>query len=238
VIRRFQSALRGLRFAQVPVVVALRGRVLGGGCEMALAADRVQAAAETYAGLVELGVGLIPAGGGSTEMARRAAELNPGGTWGDSFPAFAAAFETVATARVSTSAAEARRLRLLRAEDGITADPDLVVADAVAVARTRAETGHRPPLDLPIHVAGRRGIAAAESLTHNQLAAGYISAYDRELALALARVMSGGDVAEGTEVAAQHLLDLERETFLRLLGQPKTRDRIRHTLRTGKPLRN
>lgn len=238
VVRRFQAVTRGLRAAEVPVVVALRGRVLGGGCEIALYADRVQAAAETYMGLVELGVGLIPAGGGTTEMARRAAERNPGGTWGDAFPAFAATFETIATARVSTSAAEARRLGMLRAEDGITADPDRVLADAATVARSLAETGYRPPLDRPIRVAGRRGIAAAESLTHNQLAADYISAYDRELALALARVMSGGEVAEGTEVAPGYLLDLERETFLRLLGRQETRDRIRHTLRTGKPLRN
>ncbi len=238
VTRRFQAAMRGLRRAQVPVVVAIRGRVLGGGAEIAVAGDRVQAAAETYMGFVELGMGLIPAGGGSTEMARRAAERDPGGTWSDAFPAFAQAFEAIATAKVSTSAADARRLGLLRPQDGTSADPDRVVADAVTVARALAETGYRPSLERPIRVLGRRGIAAAESLTHNQLAGGYVSAYDRELAVALARVMCGGDVAEGTEVSADHLLDLERETFLRLLGQAKTRDRIRGFLRTGKPVRN
>ncbi len=238
VTRRFQAAMRGLRRAQVPVVIAIRGRVLGGGAEIAVAGDRVQAAAETYMGFVELGMGLIPAGGGSTEMARRAAERDPGGTWSDAFPAFAQYFEAIATAKVSTSAADARRLGLLRPHDGISADPDRVVADAVTVARALAETGYRPSLERPVRVLGRRGIAAAESLTHNQLAGGYVSAYDRELALALARVMCGGDVAEGSEVSADHLLDLERETFLRLLGQAKTRDRIRGFLRTGKPVRN
>ena len=238
VVRRFQTTGRAFRSAQVPVVVAIRGRVLGGGAELAVAGDRVQAAAETYMGFVELGMGLIPAGGGSTEMARRAAERDPGGTWADAFPAFAAAFEAIATAKVSTSAADARRLGLLRPEDGISADPDRVIADAITVARALAETGYRPPLDRPIRVLGRRGIAAAESLTHNQLSGGYVSAYDRELAVSLARVMCGGDVPEGTEVGADHLLDLERETFLRLLGQAKTRDRIRGFLRTGKPVRN
>jgi 3-hydroxyacyl-CoA dehydrogenase len=238
VTRRFQSAMRGLRRASVPVVVAVRGRVLGGGAEIAVAGDRVQAAAETYMGFVELGMGLIPAGGGSTEMARRAAACDAGGTWGDAFPAFARAFEAIATAKVSSSAQDARRIGLLRAEDGISMDPGRVVADALSVAHTLLRTGYRPALERPIRVLGRRGIAAAESLTHNQLAGGYISAYDRELAVSLARVMCGGDVAEGTEVGPDHLLDLERETFLRLLGQPKTRDRIRHFLRAGKPLRN
>jgi len=238
VIRRFQSAMRGLRHATVPTVVAVRGRVLGGGAEIAVAGDRVQAAAETYIGFVELGMGLIPAGGGSTEMARRAVEQNPGGTWGDAFPSFARTFELIATAKVSTGARDARRMGLLRGEDGVSADPDRVVADALTVGRALLETGYRPPLERSVRVLGRRGIAAAESLTHNQLAGRYISGYDRELALALARVMCGGDVAEGTEVSADHLLDLERETFLRLLGQAPTRDRIRHFLRTGKPLRN
>ncbi len=236
--RRFQATTRGLRQASVPVVVAIRGRVLGGGAEIAVAGDRTQAAAETYIGFVELGMGLIPAGGGSTEMARRAAAANPGGTWGDAFPAFARAYEAIAAAKVSTGAEDARRLGLLRPEDGVSVDPDRVVADALTVARSLLETGYRPPVERPIPVLGRRGIAAAESLTWNQLSGGYISEYDRELALSLARVMCGGDVAEGTEVDAEHLLGLERETFLRLLGQAKTRERIRHFLKAGKPLRN
>ena len=236
--RRFQATTRGLRQASVPVVVGVRGRVLGGGAEIAVAGDRTQAAAETYVGFVELGMGLIPAGGGSTEMARRAAAANPGGTWGDAFPAFARAFEAIATAKVSTGAEDARRLGLLRAEDAVSVDPDRVVADALTVGRALLETGYRPPIERPIPVLGRRGIAAAESLTWNQLVGGYISEYDRELALSLARVMCGGDVAEGTEVDAEHLLGLERETFLRLLGQAKTRERIRHFLKAGKPLRN
>jgi 3-hydroxyacyl-CoA dehydrogenase len=189
-------------------------------------------------GFVELGMGLIPAGGGSTEMARRAAEADPGGTWGDAFPAFARRFESIATAAVSTSAAEARGMGLLRPEDAISIDPDRVIADAVTIARGLLETGYRPALERPVRVLGRRGLAAAESLTHNQLAGHFMSEYDRLLALELARVMSGGDVGEGTQVSVAYMHDLEREAFLRLLGDPRTRDRIRGFLRTGKPVRN
>jgi 3-hydroxyacyl-CoA dehydrogenase len=237
-VRRFQGVTSALRSAAVPTVVAPRGRTLGGGAELVLSGTRVQALAETYLGLVEVGVGLIPAGGGSTAMARRAATSVPAGSGADLFPAFQHVFTTVATARVATSAAEARDLWLLTDADRITADPDRQWADAARVARTLADAGHRPPARLPIPVLGRRGIAAAEALTFNQLLGRQISEHDRRVALELARVMSGGDVAEGTQVSEDHLLDLEREAFLRLIGERLTRDRIRHTLKTGKPLRN
>jgi 3-hydroxyacyl-CoA dehydrogenase len=237
-IRRFQAATTAMRLAPVPVVVAPRGRTLGGGAELCLAADRCQPLAETYIGLVETGVGLIPGGGGSTAMARRAAERIPEGTLADPFPFFRAALETIATARVSTSAEEARTMGLLGPADLVTADPDRQWSDAAATARHLAEGGYRPPSDLPFPVVGRRGIAAAESLTYNQLLARQMSEHDRTIVLALAGVMSGGDVAEGTLLPPAYLLDLEREAFLRLLGEPLTRDRIRHTLKTGKPLRN
>jgi 3-hydroxyacyl-CoA dehydrogenase len=238
VVRLFQAVTTAMRFAAVPVVVAPRGRTLGGGTELCLAGDRRQALTETYIGLVETGVGLIPAGGGSTMMARRAAEAVPNGVDGDRFAFFTAALQTIAFARVSTSAADAVELGLLGPCDPLTADPDRQWADAVATARHLAETGYRPPADAPIRVVGRRGIAAAETLTYNELRAGRMSEHDRKIVLALTRVMSGGDVAEGILVAPAHLLDLERETFLRLLGEPLTRARIRHTLKTGKPLRN
>jgi 3-hydroxyacyl-CoA dehydrogenase len=203
-----------------------------------LAADRAQALAETYIGLVELGVGLIPAGGGSTAMARRIAERLPDGARGDIFPLYGHVFTAVASATVATGAFEARRYLFLTEADGITADPDRQWADAARTARTLAANGYRAPGETRIPVLGRRGIAAAESLSYNQLVARQISEYDRRLVLELAHVMSGGDVAEGTAVSEQHLLDLEREAFLRLLGERMTRDRIRHVLKTGKPLRN
>jgi 3-hydroxyacyl-CoA dehydrogenase len=237
-IRRFQTANTALRYAPVPVVVAPRGRTLGGGAELMLAAPRSQPLAETYVGLVETGIGLIPAGGGSTAMARRAAESVPAGVGGDLFPAFQHVFTAIATARVATSAAEARELWLLTDADQITADPDRQWTDAARTARTLSDAGYRPPARLPIPVLGRRGIAAAEALTFNQLAGRQISEHDRRVVLELARVMSGGEVAEGTLVGEEHLLDLEREAFVRLLGERLTRDRIRHTLKTGKPLRN
>jgi 3-hydroxyacyl-CoA dehydrogenase len=237
-IRAFQGATSEIRHAPVPVVVAPRGRTLGGGAELALAADRVQPLAETYIGLVELGVGLIPAGGGSTAMARRVAERLPEGARDDLFPLYSHVFMAIATARVATSAWEARDLLFLAEGDAITASPERQWADARATARQLADIGYRPPGDVRFPVLGRRGIAAAESLSYNQLVGLQISEHDRTLVLELARVMSGGDVAEGTLVSEQHLLDLERDAFLRLLGEKLTRDRIRHTLKTGKPLRN
>ena len=237
-IRAFQGATTEIRYAPIPVIVAPRGRTLGGGAELVLAADRVQALAETYIGLVELGVGLIPAGGGSTAMARRIAERLPEGSRSDLFPIYSHVFTAVATATVATSAWEAREYLFLTEADGITANPDRQWTDAARAARTLADAGYRPPAPARIPVLGRRGIAAAEALSYNQLVARQISEHDRRLVLELARVMSGGDVAEGTLVSEQHLLDLEREAFLRLLGERLTRDRIRHTLKTGKPLRN
>jgi 3-hydroxyacyl-CoA dehydrogenase len=171
-------------------------------------------------------------------MARRAAASVPENVQADLFPAFQHVITTIGTARVATSAAEARALWLLTEADQITANPDRQWSDAVRTARTLADGGYRSPARLPIPVLGRRGIAAAEALTYNQLAGRQISEHDRKIVIELARVMSGGDIAEGTAVGEQHLLDLEREAFLRLLGERLTRDRIRHTLKTGKPLRN
>lgn len=237
-VRRFQAVTTALRYAPVPTVVAPRGRTLGGGAELMLSPARVQALAETYVGLVEVGVGLVPAGGGSVAMARRAAASVAPGTGADVFPAFQHVFMSIATARVATSAAEARELWLLGEADRITADPDRQWLDAARLARTLADGGYRPPSRAPFPVLGRRGIAAAEALTYNELSAGRMSEHDRRIVLELARVMAGGDVAEGTLVGEDHLLDLEREAFLRLLGERLTRDRMRHMLKTGKPLRN
>jgi 3-hydroxyacyl-CoA dehydrogenase len=171
-------------------------------------------------------------------MARRAGESLPPGTDADLFPFFQHAFTTIAFAKVATSAAEARELGLIGPCDLLTANPERQWSDAARVARTLADTGYAPPGETLIRVLGRRGIAAAEALSYNQLSARQISEHDRRIVMELARVMSGGDVAEGTRISEQYLLDLEREAFLRLLGERLTRDRIRHTLKTGKPLRN
>ena len=237
VVRRFQAVTTAIRLSPVPVVVAPRGRTLGGGTELSIAASRRQPLSETYIGLVETGVGLIPAGGGSTAMARDAAQ-RAGESVADLFAFFRANLEMIATARVSTSAEEARTMGLIGPGDLVSADPDRQWADAAASARHLAEAGYQPPADLPFPVVGRRGTAAAEALTYNQLLARQMSEHDRTIVIALAQVMSGGDVAEGSRLAAAHLLDLEREAFVRLLGERLTRDRIRHTLKTGKPLRN
>ena len=236
-IRAFQEATQAIRYAAVPVVLAPRGLTLGGGAEMALAAARRQPLAETYIGLVETGVGLIPAGGGSTATARRIA-VRVAGTNADRFAFFQAAVETIAFARVSTSAEEARALGYVADGDLVSASPERQWADAALVAATLAEVGYRPPAALPITVVGRRGVAAAEALTFNQLSGHQLSDHDRKVVLELAGVLSGGDVAEGTELSEAYLLELERAAFLRLLGEPLTRARIRHTLKTGKPLRN
>lgn len=237
-VRAFQDLNQAIRYAPVPVVVAPRGRTLGGGAELVLAGARAQPLMETYIGLVEVGLGLIPAGGGTTAMARRTAERLPDGTRGDLFPMFQHVFSGVATARVAMGVPDAREYLLIRDCDPITADPDRQWADAARTARELADGGYGPPSEARIPVLGRRGIAAAESLTYNQLVGRQISEHDRRVVLELARVMSGGDVAEGTQVSEAYLLGLEREAFLRLLGEQLTRDRIRHTLKTGKPLRN
>jgi 3-hydroxyacyl-CoA dehydrogenase len=244
-VRAFQQATMGLRLAAVPVVVAPAGMVLGGGCEMSMHADRLQAAAETYIGLVEVGVGLIPAGGGTKEFVARAAdETLAGGTLPltpqtNLLPAIQRAFETIAFAKVSTSAAEARTLGLLRTTDRITMNRDRLIADAKALALARVAEGYQRPTLRPAIAAGGAPLKAALDVgIHLALRAGRISEHDARIGRALAHIMAGGNVPHAAYVSEQHLLDLEREAFLGLCGQPKTLERIGHTLKSGKPLRN
>lgn len=236
-VRSFQSAVLGLRYSPVPVVVAPAGRTLGGGCELVLHGDRAQAAAETYMGQAEAGVGLIPAGCGTKELTARAADAAPPGS--DPFPPLRRAFETIGLGKVSTSAAHARRLGLLRDVDGVTMDRERLTADAKAVVRERVRAGYRapaPPAAIP--VGGEEARAALELGIHLAWRGGAISDHDARIGRALARVMTGGDLPHAATVTEQHLLDLEREAFLGLCGEPKTLDRMRHTLKTGKLLRN
>ncbi|MDR7477670.1 MAG: enoyl-CoA hydratase/isomerase family protein, partial [Armatimonadota bacterium] len=237
-VRTFQQLNQAVKYFPKPVVVAPHGRTLGGGCELVLHASRVQAAMETYMGLVETAVGLIPAGGGVKETATRVAERFPEEVAGDLFPLLRWAFELVATARVATSAEECRKFGFLRPGDGITLNPDRLVADAKEVALSLVRTGYRPPLRRPVRVGGERVRAALYAGLHNLRVAGHITEYDEYVGRKLAYVLTGGDVPEGARVDEQHLLDLEREVFLSLLGERRTQERIRHMLERGRPLRN
>ncbi len=240
-VRGFQRATMAMRLSPVPVVVATGGLALGGGCEIALHADRVQASAETYMGLVEVGVGLIPAGGGTKEMLARAVLDNPGmpDPNGDVLPHIQRVFETIAFGKVSTSAPHARRLGYLRDADDITMNRDRLIADAKRAVLARAAGGYRPPVARPAIPVGGPDVFAALSLgVHLARRADRISDHDALIGRALARILAGGDVPHRTTLTEQQLLDLEREAFLSLVGQPKTIERIAHTLKTGKMLRN
>ncbi len=237
-IRAFQGATQALRYADVPVVVATAGLTLGGGCEIALHADRVQAAAESYIGLVEVGVGLIPGGGGTKEMLARAVDGLPP-THPDLLPFVQRVFETIGFAKVSTSAADARRLGFLDEADCVTMNRERVMADAKAYALERLREGYQRPLPrAAIPVGGDSVLAALKLGVHLAWRAGRISDHDAVVGRALANVLAGGALPHQTTVGEPYLLDLEREAFLKLCGERKTLERIQHTLKTGKPLRN
>ena len=236
-VRSFQKAIIGLRYSPVPVVVAPAGLTLGGGCEMVLHGDRVQAAAESYMGQVEVGVGLVPAGCGTKELTVRAIDATVPG--GNVLPRLQQAFETIGFGKVSTSAAQARGLGLLRDVDGISMNRERLMADAKATALDRVRDGYRAPAprtDIP--VGGEDTRAALELGIHLAWRGGRISDHDALIGRQIARIMTGGDLPHATTVSEQHLLDLEREAFLKLCGEPRTLERIRHTLKTGKTLRN
>ncbi len=236
-VRTFQQAVLGLRYAPIPVVAVPAGLTLGGGCEIVLHADRVQAAAETYMGQVEVGVGLIPAGCGTKELTMRAADQTPKD--GDPLPQLKRAFELIGLGKTSTSAIDAKQLGLLRDVDAITMNPERLLSDAKATVLYQTRSGYHPPDHRSaIPVGGESTRAMLDLGVHLALRAGHISNHDATIGRAIARVMTGGELPHATTVTEQYLLDLEREAFLSLCGQPKTLDRIRHTLKTGKALRN
>ncbi|MEW6322419.1 MAG: 3-hydroxyacyl-CoA dehydrogenase NAD-binding domain-containing protein [Acidobacteriota bacterium] len=237
-IRAFQQATMALRYSDVPVVVAPGGLTLGGGAEICLHGDRVQAAAETYMGLVEVGVGLIPAGGGTKEMIVRAMSQLPT-PQSDPLPYVQKAFETVALAKVSASGPDAVRLGYLAPTDGFTMNRERLINDAKARALERVRDGyHRPAPRTAIPVGGESLGAALKLGVHLAWRAGRASDHDKLIGEKLAHIFAGGALPHATTVCEQYLLDLEREAFLSLLGQRKTLERIQHTLKTGKPLRN
>jgi 3-hydroxyacyl-CoA dehydrogenase len=229
-IRTFQRATQAIRYNPKPVVTAPFALTLGGGCEIAMAGTRAQASAETYIGLVEVGAGLIPAGGGTTEMLRRAA---PGGA-----ARVREAFENIGLAKVSTSAEDARRLRYLRPEDGITMNPALLIQDAKSVVRELASTGYRPPASNDLPAFGEPLAAELNLGIYLMQKAGHITEYEAHIARKLAQVICGGDVTRLSSAPEQYFLDLEREAFKSLCGERKTLARMEHLLKKGKVLRN
>ncbi|HKH71749.1 MAG TPA: 3-hydroxyacyl-CoA dehydrogenase NAD-binding domain-containing protein [Vicinamibacterales bacterium] len=238
IIRQFQQSTMGLRYSKVPVIVAPAGLALGGGCEVCLHGDRVQAAGETYMGLVEVGVGLIPAGAGTKEMVARAAEQMPPGS-NDFLPTVQRAFELIGFAKTSASGPDAQRLGYLRPVDAITMNRDRLMTDAKARALQRVRDGYRPPSPrMAIPVGGSTVAAALKLGVHLAWRGGRISDHDALIGRKLATIMAGGDVPHPTTVTEQRLLDLEREAFLSLVAERKTQERIQYTLKTGKPLRN
>ena len=242
VVARFQRTSLSLRYALVPTVAAVRGMALGGSCEFILHCDRTVAALESYIGLVEAGVGLLPGGGGTKEMALRAADAvkqGPTGGQADQFPFVRAYFQTIATATVAKSAFEARALGFLRPADVVVAHPHEILHVAIGQARALADAGYRPPLvPTAVPVAGRTGIATLEMMLVNLRDGGFVTGYDFEVALRIARVICGGDVDAGSLVDERWLIDLERAEFMALVRDARTQARIAHTLATGKPLRN
>ena len=237
IVRAFQGANDSLEKCGVPVVTAPHGLALGGGCEITMAGNAVRAAAETYIGLVEFGAGVIPAGGGSLRLYQRNVANLPDPK--DTFPALKKTFETIGMAKVATSAEEARELGFLRPGDSWSMNRDHLVADAKELALAMARAGYQAPQPDPaIPVMGKTGLALVESVLFNMNEAQYISEQDRKIGRELGRILSGGDIPGPTTVSELHMLDLERESFLRLISEHKTLERMAHLLKTGKPLRN
>jgi len=245
-VKQFQNINLAIKYAPKPVVAAPQGMALGGGCEVSLHAARTQAAAEAYLGLVETGIGLIPGGGGTKEMLIRANERAAGGEDLDLFHALKPVFEAIAMAKVGTSAEECRDLGYLRREDGVSMNRDRLVADAKEVALALVRSGYKPlaanwqegAQTTQIKVLGEQFLAGAKLAIHMMMRGGYASEYDAHVGRKLANILAGGALTVPQLVSEQYVLDLEREAFVSLCGEKKTQERIAHTLKTGKPLRN
>jgi 3-hydroxyacyl-CoA dehydrogenase len=239
-VEKFQRASQTLKYAQVPVVAAVQGLALGGGCEFVMHASKRVLALESYIGLVEAGVGLIPAGGGCKEFAIAAAEhAARTATPGEVFNFLQPVFMTIAMANVSKSASEAVQLGFAKPSDTILFNPHELLYVAIKEARALADAGYAPPLkSRGITVAGRNGIATFEMMLVNMMKGGMISAHDYRVAKAAATALCGGNVDTGSKVDEEWLLTVERHEFIELLKTPETLARIKHMLDTGKPLRN
>jgi 3-hydroxyacyl-CoA dehydrogenase len=236
-VRAFQNTVTRCRFSSVPVVSAPSGLTLGGGCEISLHCDAIQAHAESYIGLVEVGVGLIPGGGGTKELTMRAAdEFTPGDPELNTLQEY---FMNIATAKVATSAEEARAMHILRDGDQITLNRKRLLTEAKHKVIDLYESGYTQPVERKdIKVQGRSALAMFYAGISGMRYGDYISDHDMKIGQKLAFIMAGGDLSSPTYVSEQYLLDLEREAFLSLCGEPKTLERIQSILFKGKPLRN
>ena len=245
-VKQFQNVNLALKYAPKPVVAAPQGMALGGGCEIGLHSAKIQAAAEAYIGLVETGVGLIPGGGGTKEMLIRANEHSAGGEDLDLFHAMKPVFETIAMAKVGTSAEECREFGFLRRDDGVSMNRDRLVADAKEAALGLVRGGWKPlaaswqegARTTQIKVLGEAFLAPAKLAIHMLQRGGYATEYDGHVGRKLANILAGGALSSSQTVSEQYVLDLEREAFVSLCGEKKTQERMAHTLKTGKPLRN
>ncbi|PQD95227.1 3-hydroxyacyl-CoA dehydrogenase [Pradoshia eiseniae] len=238
IIRQFQQAMMKIKYSRKPVVAAPHNMTLGGGAEICLPAARIQASTETYMGLVETGVGLLPGGGGNKELYIKHLDNLPNGVDFDLTQIAIKVFETIATAKVSTSGEEARDNNFLSAADGISVNPDHQLYDAKQAVLALANTGYKAPARKKIPVSGEPGYAALLLGAQTMLYSGYISEHDLKIAQKIAYVLAGGKVPYGTEVDEQYLLDLEREAFISLVQEAKSQARMQHMLVKGKPLRN
>jgi 3-hydroxyacyl-CoA dehydrogenase len=238
-LKKFQDFMLRLRYAQVPVVSAMRGIALGGGCELAVYSSKRVAAMETYAGLVEVGVGLVPGAGGLTYIARRAAEMAAAGNANADIQKFLIdGFTNAAMAKVGTSAIESRKLGYLLWSDVIVPHKDELLDVAMTQARALLNSGYRPPAKSVFPVAGRNAKSTIQGQLTNMRDGGFISEHDLHISMLIADVVCGGDVDAGSMVTEEYLMSLERKHFCSLLEHPKTQERIMGMLSTGKPVRN
>ncbi len=237
-VRQFQNTTMHVRYSNIPVVVAPHSLVLGGGCEICLHADKVNASAETYIGLVEVGVGIIPAGGGTKEMTLRASDTYTEG--GIELPELQKRFMNIATAKVATSAEEAFDMGIFRRGlDSYSVNPNRVISEAKKYAIQMSDRGYTKPIPrTDIKVLGRTALSTLLLGIHSFRLGNFITDHDTKIVEKLAYIMCGGDLSEGSLVSEQYLLDLEREAFLSLIAEKKTMERIQSILTTGKPLRN
>lgn len=233
-----QQMMLRLRYASVPVVSAIRGMALGGGCELAVYSQRRVVAMESYIGLVEVGVGLVPGAGGLTYIARRAAENAAFSTNKELLPFLTDGFTAAAMAKVGTSALESRKLGYLLDSDVIVPNKDELLYVALNEAKAMYQGGWRAPLKRLFPVAGRSGIATIKGQLVNMRDGGFISQHDFHIASLIAEVVCGGDVDANTLVSEEYLMALERKAFCGLIVHPKTQERILGMLNTGKPVRN
>ena len=233
-----QQTLKRAQYHKSPIVTAPWGLTLGGGVEVAMQASATQAAGELYMGLVEVGVGLIPAGGGCKETLARYLGDIPEGVDYDPNPFVQAAFKSIGLATVSTSVEEARAMAYLRPTDAVTIDPDALIQDAKNLALGMVKSGYKPRKERKFKLPGPSGRAAIELFLYGMHEGGYATDHDLTVGKKLAHVLCGGDIPTNSWVTEQHMLDLEREAFVSLCGDMKTVMRIQHMLQKGKPLRN